>query len=345
MSGTKSEAKNRTGLTRSLVRRGEDSAEGFGRFLSACLRYKYYVLERDEHRGETFSEFVDGVAKRAKVSPRHLARLRARKQIPDASVLEKLSVEIPLLKAFAEKGASLSRLSWEGVEADQDHLPRGSTITIVAGFVRPRALEDDAMAKRIAKNIFERDIKYAFVYPPDPSREFIESLHITKESADYDPEALMELLHGRTHMMIVGEFGGGVSDKEILERAKRPRESIKLFRTTSRMESLFFWGQAPRYLVLYNLFAPEASEYRRKQYGMFWGRGQLPYSDTHLEYENQYLPEPLTVQGWTYLTRSDYEFFSSVLAQDLIFTDGRVNEFKEFLRFETKSKSRRTGSR
>jgi transcriptional regulator with XRE-family HTH domain len=272
--------------------------QGFGPILDACLRHAY------DDSPETYTEFLKTVAAKAGISPRHLARLRSNVQMPEMRVLEKLAQSAPLLKPFYENLGHTVRLSWESVELDQQELPKGSTITIVSGFEKPRALDSEEVARRLAENVFEKDFKYVFVFPAIPPHS-VQAL-LNRPISEAEVEGWLSAVREKVFKIWYDQHGANFSDEETIKMRKKARqENIFLVHTNDeKRESAFFWSLAPRYMALYNLFAQDR-EFTTKQYGIYWDRGQLSLSAPQ--------GPTLSVHGWTGLSDEDYATFSKLL--------------------------------
>ncbi len=293
--------------------RNQNSQElqGFGPILDACLRHAFNPNNAEVSKG-AYTKFLKAVAVRAGISTRHLARLRSNVQMPEMRVLEKLAQSAPLLKPFYENLGQTVRLSWDSVDVDQKQLPKGSTITIVSGFERPRALESEEVAKRLSENVFEKDFKYVFVFPSIPPQSVQKLLN--RPVSQTDVEGWLRAVREKVFKIWYDRYGAECDDDQIIAMRRKARnDNIVLVHTFAKTaETEIFWSLAPRYMALYNLFADDP-EFKAKQYGVYWDRGKLSLSSDNPE---------LTVHGWTGLSDEDYTTFSKFLESGKIAKKG-----------------------
>lgn len=299
--------------------------EGFGQVFDLYLDLAFQrKLQEARTSGadlapKNFTEFLKEVAEQSGVSLRQLNRIRANAHGPERGTLEKLSKALPEVYSIAREGATTQRVSWNFVALWQSLFPPNSTITILSGFEPPKALDEDSpeqssVAKQLAINLFEKDIKYIFVYPKI-SHEVVEFLNQTRHEGETIGDDFVKHWIDRLRNNIfakgIERYGAGWSGKELAAKRDQAWENIRLLYTDSNTISTLMWSMAPRYLVLVNLFAPEGSEYQNTQYGVFWERGQLPTIETaNLSDE---IRRANIITGWIFLPEDQYVIYQNML--------------------------------
>jgi hypothetical protein len=314
------------------------SRSGFGKIFDDCLNYAYQSEieiakqggDSNNSQPQTFTKFLEKIAENSGISVRNLARIRANSQMPEMRILKRLSESLPALKSIVNDYYERIRVDFSVIALDQALLPNKSVITIASGFQPPRAFESPEVAEQLALNLFEKDIKYVFLYPSvwDVALKFLnsedESGNGQMFSADFIKNWITDLRH-TIYVKGIKLFGANWSDEDVLNNRQKMKSNIILLYTDDeKPESVFFWSYAPSYLVLKNLFAPNGSPYEKKKFGIYWDHGFLPFA--HLENESQDHSEG--VEGWTYLEPNNYKIFERVLKSD-IFKDENGKHFKQ----------------
>ena len=262
-----------------------DVNAGFDRLLSKLLDAELARRRSDDPK-IGMSDVHEDVAKAAGISKRHLIRLKGQQQFPERTTLRNLAQVFPELGAYADL-TTRTMANWSVVQAHQNALADGSTISILTGYRKPLLVmhreeghENLAreMSRRIAENVLTKRIQYAFVFPaPDRPAE-------TKE------------IERRTHLQVVQNVPLELPTNGVADLAQQIANSVRFFET----DASFAWHEFPRYTVLYNAFSPDTKVWR--PFGMLWERGTTGLlSPTSLPQGSV----PLPVEGWTYLAESD----------------------------------------
>lgn len=267
------------------TKRQGTSARGFGRLLRASLvRSQPYDLSLTAHVSRLFKD--------AALSERTVWRLMESEGWPTDDAIAKLSTVLLEFKHAAADSDSL-RGGWDVAWRDQQRLPVGSTITIMAAAEDPKALDHRGIAAGVAFNTIVKRCNYIFLLPPykgssQPDLTTLSVLLSTAVVSAVNNISWEETEYTRADLGSSSEWIKAVQDR------------IHVFATEPSDNSWELWGRAPRYTVLYNVRRKQSDEDAFDQYGMYWTEGVSIFSSPLVE-------NPEVVRGWEFLMTSESE--------------------------------------
>jgi hypothetical protein len=234
------------------------------------------VEQMEEEKPTGLTKFIEQIANKAGLSTRQIGRIRDSEDFPESNAINKL---IPVLaqqmRAIRlDDIAHRLLLPWESILDDQNRLiekSENNSITIAAGWNKPRGLEIDSIAESIAEHL-QKGTSYTFLYP-DPSTYPQED---TQKSPDEIKEMVKEWIETLTRKVVTIWYSelmkNKVENDDILlsEFKRKANDKIKRVHTGKGTN---LWNLLPSdFCVLYNIDREKEEEFC---YGYFVINGSI----------------------------------------------------------------------
>lgn len=255
----------------------------FAHFLDALISYDYAYFRPTE---AGFTRYKEDLAAHLGIKPRHFSRLLSGEVLPEIRLLRKLSERFPHVQAEGW----IPKLKWVCVEKEMELLPDGSVISIFVGHLTAEGVDalDQMVVRNIARTMFHRSFKYAYVLAPLSPR---------LRQDELSPTQLADRLRLR---ILSGWLDANPQAKRDRHAEKIIEQRLMVFATTGRDEAGHFWSFLPRYLAASNLLADPGSPFSRHQFSIAFDSGSVPYPASEANIR-EHVPQPVATGGWTYL--------------------------------------------
>jgi hypothetical protein len=251
----------------------DDNLLTIGEFVDALIRAEQ--MEKEKPIGLT--AFLKCISNEAGLSTRQISRIRDSEDFPESNAINKL---IPVLaqqmRAIRlDDIAHRLLLPWESILDDQNRLIEKSehnSITIAAGWNKPRGLETDSIAESITEYL-QKGTSYNFLYP-HPSTYPQEKIYKSDEEIRRMVNEWIEKLKRKIRAIWYGKLMLNPEIKNDNDLLNEFIEQInkKINRThTERNTNL--WNLLPSdFCVLYNIDREKEEEFC---YGYFVINGSI----------------------------------------------------------------------
>jgi hypothetical protein len=300
--------KNRRDATRRRGRPLRTPTRGFGSFLEAVMRLQHAI----EGPGERFTDYMTRLYTNSKrpagISLRHLMRLRTAYDIPNFTILRRITEMFPSFGDFDRSQPEqprfkdelwIPRLGWSAVRENWSLLPAGSDICLCMGLVPSWALEriTAPIVQDIGMAILDanRDLKFNLVFPQAPKNK---AFLAAGEHREFTAEEILEDLQlSVTKTML----RAGSNSSALRQRIRR---RLSAWEIAASPEAMYVWSRCPRVLMISNLLRHSQSPF---EFAAAYELNQVPYPASFVNVFDPPLPQPLTSAGWGYLLPQSHE--------------------------------------
>ena len=307
--------KNRRDPARRRGRPLRTPTRGFGSFLEAVMRLQHAV----EAPGERFTDYITRLyasSKRPGISLRHLMRLRAAYDIPNFTILRRITEIFPSFADFDRSQPEqprfkddlwIPRLGWSAVRENWRLLPPGSDICLCMGLVPSWALEriTAPIVQDIGLAILDAnwDLTFNLVFPQAPrNKTFLAAGEHRELTAE---EILEDLQLSVTKTML----RAGTNSSAL---RKRIRTRLSAWEIAASPEAMYVWSRCPRVLMISNLLRDSHSPF---EFAAAYELNQVPYPASFANAFDPPLPPPLTTGGWGYLLPQSHDRLRSLFEE------------------------------
>jgi hypothetical protein len=284
--------------------------------LEAVMRLQHAV----EAPGERFTDYMarlyTGSKRPPGISLRHLMRLRAAYDIPNFTILRRITELFPSFGDFDqsqpdqprfEEELWIPRLGWSAVRENWRLLPPGSDICLCMGLVPSWALEriTAPIVRDIGLAILDakRDLKFNVVFPQVPkNKTFLAAGEHRELTAE---EILEDLKLSVTRTLL----RAGSNSSELRERI---RARLSAWEIAASPEAMYVWSRCPRVLMISNLLGQSHSAF---EFAAAYELNQVPYPASFGNAFDPPLPQPLTSAGWGYLLSQSHDRLRSLFKE------------------------------
>ena len=306
----------RRGAARRRGRPLRTPTRGFGSFLEAVMRLQHAV----ESPGERFTDYMarlyTGSKRPPGISLRHLMRLRAAYDIPNFTILRRITELFPSFGDFDrsqpdqprfEEELWIPRLGWSAVRENWRLLPPGSDICLCMGLVPSWALEriTAPIVQDIGLAILDTkwDLRFNLVFPQAPrNKTFLAAGEHRELTAE---EILEDLQLSVTKTML----RAGTNSSAL---RKRIRTRLSAWEIAASPEAMYVWSRCPRVLMISNLLRESHSPF---EFAAAYELNQVPYPASFANAFDPPLPPPLTSGGWGYLLPQSHDRLRSLFEE------------------------------
>jgi hypothetical protein len=283
----------------------------FGAYIDTYIR-----LHQPATKFKLTDYIKEVIAKNADLSDRQIQRMRDLREgeLPEAKSLLKLVEAFDDLQMLNPSDiCDRLLLPWIVIEKRQAELASSAsnkvienTITIVSGWQKPLALEDDHIIKAMINNL-ANGFSYTLLYPS------IDNFPLEQEQ-ETNPREMVEEWFEDLRRMVEGEwYKQALRNRESKDRSKfdqdlidfrnKIKEKIRLVFTNQNSN---FWFLLPSdYVVLYNIEPKHEDRDVTSRYGVMRVSGiQMPVSLTESETSDL---ASIYSKGWLYMEKEVYD--------------------------------------
>jgi hypothetical protein len=278
----------------------DDNLLTIGEFVDALIRAEQ--MEKEKPIGLT--AFLKCISNEAGLSTRQISRIRDSEDFPESNAINKL---IPVLaqqmRAIRlDDIAHRLLLPWESILDDQNRLiekSENNSITIAAGWNKPRGLETDSIAESIV-DYLQKGTSYIFLYPHPstyPQESTLKSGKEIEEMVNEWIEKLIRKIIAIWYYKLMSNSEEKIeNDETLLNKFKQEvSDRIKSYHTD---EHTNFWNLLPSdFCVIYNIDREKEEEFC---YGYFVVNGSIMRAKKQKEISE------IKSYGHLYINHDDY---------------------------------------
>jgi hypothetical protein len=300
--------------------------EKTGKLIDTWIRLRRII----DNYQKSVTDYINiELAAKADLSGRQIERMRRYDGFPEDKSMVKLINAIPDLKSL-DCSDFVERLlhPFTVVEQAQDRIkapPEGklNTIVIIAGWLQPLGISQDAIAQATTKNV-SGNFEYIFLYPdpldcpkdilPEDQRDVKDY----KTTVKTQTEKWIDLFRRKCEGIRSYQLSTAFEDREKIRAEvqifEKLTEKKMLRRHTSKKDSKFWFLLPSQYTVLYNPDKPRDSGFDR--YGMFYVKGKLIEVSSAIlkkeEIDENFLNSS---SGWLYIDEEQFEDLAELYLQ------------------------------
>jgi hypothetical protein len=270
---------------------------------------------------EQLTKYIDEKIAIDGVSSRKIARIRDSEDFPSMKTIKNLSKTLPDVSILdPETACKRLFLDFSAIDREQKELLKldNLKITVVAGWSRPQALDNDSIATTLANNIND-GASYEFVYPSFssfPASLYDRDISSLKKVEDHLTEDLKDLflrIYQKIEKLDISDTGRITKTKKAINTTA---DKIKFVSTHCDENSAeigklkntvnLFWMMMPsNYAVFYNL--GEKDKFNNTKCGSFFVEGQSFRDDPN--------EQSFKSKGWLHMEQGKYQLINNQYLQ------------------------------